>query len=212
MNRKLHNLQTLYETRVVAIVRASVSGNFIKAVEAMGEGGIKILEVSMTTPGALESIRQLSAHFGTGMIIGAGTVLDPETARLVIDAGAEFVFSPTLNRDTIDLCKRYSKIVIPGAFSPTEILRAWEWGADMVKVFPAKELSPAFIKAVKAPLPQVDLIAVGGVDMDNAADFIKAGCSAVGIGSSLVRKELIEQERYGELRELSKKLVERLSV
>lgn len=208
--KKRKNLDVLYESKVIAIVRAEKSGKFEQAVEAMLAGGIRILEVSMTTPGAMEIIRNLAGRFEGKVILGAGTVLDSETARLAIDAGAEFIFAPTLDRGTIEMCRRYSKIIIPGALTPTEILTAWQWGADLVKVFPAYEMSPSYIKSVKAPLPQVDMIAVGGVNLENAADFIGAGCSAVGIGSSLVKKELIEEERFGELTKLSRELVTRL--
>ncbi len=210
MNKKLENLKKLYESKVVAIIRADEPDKLLKAVEALEKGGIPVIEISMTTPGALEAIRRVAESFGGGVFVGAGTVLDPETARHAILAGAEFVFAPTSNRETIALCKRYSKIVIPGAFSPTEILTAWEWGADLVKVFPAHEVGASFFKAVKAPLPQVDLIAVGGVNLENAADFIAAGASAVGIGSSLVKKEILKENRFGELTELAKKLVGKL--
>lgn len=207
MNKKLEHLGKLYESRVVAIIRADEPDKLLKAVEALEKGGIPVIEISMTTPGALEAIRRVSESFGDGVIVGAGTVLDPETARQAILSGADFVFAPTLSRETIALCKRYSKIVIPGAFSPTEILQAWEWGADLVKVFPAHEVGANFFKAVKAPLPQVDLIAVGGVDLENAKDFIRAGASAVGMGSALVRKEFLKEDRFAELTELSKRLV-----
>ena len=137
-----------------------------------------------------------------------GTVLDAETARMVIDVGAEFVFSPVLKPEMIEICRRYSKIAIPGAFTPTEILNAWECGADLVKVFPTSQVGPSYIKAVKAPLPQIDLLAVGGVDLDNAKDFINAGCSAVGVGSSLVKKQFLKDNNFKALTKLAAKYIE----
>jgi 2-dehydro-3-deoxyphosphogluconate aldolase / (4S)-4-hydroxy-2-oxoglutarate aldolase len=176
----------------VPIIRTDNSQAAVQVAGAIRDGGAPLLEITLTVPGALDSIKEIVAAFGDTVIVGAGTILDCETARLAILAGADFIVAPTLNEATIRLCHRYSKIVMPGALTPTEILQAWELGADFVKVFPADALGgPAYIKAVKAPLPQVDMIPTGGVDLDTAADFIRAGASAVGVGSALVHKQII---------------------
>jgi 2-dehydro-3-deoxyphosphogluconate aldolase/(4S)-4-hydroxy-2-oxoglutarate aldolase len=140
----------------------------------------------MTTPGALDAIRDLTGAFGARVVLGAGTVLDAETARAAIAAGARFIVSPTLSEPVIETCRRHGVASIPGAYTPTEILAAWEMGADLVKVFPARSLGPQYIRDVLAPLPQVRLVPTGGVDLDNAAAFIAAGAAAVAIGGSLV--------------------------
>ena len=164
----------------------------LAAADAVLAGGVNAIEVTMTTPGALEVIEQATAKYGADVIFGAGSVLDPETARAVILAGAQFVIAPTLNLKTIEVCKRYSVPVIPGAYTPTEILTAWEAGADMVKVFPASAGGPAYIKAVKAPLPQIRLVPVGGVDLNTTADFIRAGADVVGVGGALINQRLLD--------------------
>lgn len=153
----------------------------------------------MTTPGALSVVEQAVSQFGEQVLFGAGSVLDPETARLAILAGAQFVVSPALNLDTIEMCKRYSVPVIPGAYTPTEILTAWEHGADIVKVFPASVGGPAYIKAIKAPLPQVRLAAVGGVTVENTAQFFSAGIDVVGVGAELVNARLLESGAFDEI-------------
>lgn len=208
MEKKTHLLELVKHTRVIAIIRAKDSAQLINVVAALREGGIRLIEVSMTTPNALKVIEEAVQAFGHEAAIGAGTVLDAETARLVINAGAEFVFSPVFKPEMIEICRRYSKIAIPGAFTPTEILNAWECGADLVKIFPTSQVGPSYIKAVKAPLPQIDVIAVGGVDLDNAQTFIKAGCSAVGVGSSLVKKEFLEENNFKALTDLARRYVE----
>ncbi len=153
----------------------------------------------MTTPGALRVVEQATARYGKEVLFGAGSVLDAETARAAILAGAQFVVGPTLDLPTIELCKRYSVTVIPGAYTPTEILTAWQAGADMVKVFPAEVGGPGYLKAIKAPLPQVSLVPVGGVDLDTAADFIRAGAAALGVGSALINQKLLDEGNVAEL-------------
>ena len=153
----------------------------------------------MTTPGALNVISQAVTRYGTDVLFGAGSVLDPESARAAILAGAQFVVCPTLNLETIKLCKRYSVPVMPGAYTPTEILTAWEAGADIVKVFPASVGGPEYIRAVKAPLPQVKLMPVGGVDLDTTADFVRAGCEVVAVGSALVNQKLLDARDFDTL-------------
>ncbi|MEW6566926.1 MAG: bifunctional 4-hydroxy-2-oxoglutarate aldolase/2-dehydro-3-deoxy-phosphogluconate aldolase [Chloroflexota bacterium] len=187
------------ERGVIAIMRASSSDQLLAAADAILAGGVNAIEVTMTTPGALRVVEQAIARYGQDVLFGAGSVLDPETARAAILAGAQFVVGPTLNLRTIDVCKRYAVTVIPGAYTPTEILTAWEAGADMVKVFPADVGGPAYLKAIKAPLPQISLVPVGGVDLDTAADFIRAGAAALGVGSALINQKLLDEGDFAEL-------------
>lgn len=188
----LTTLDRLYECGVVAIMRAKSSHQLLDAARAVLAGGVTAIEVTMTTPGALDVIHRAAADFGSGVVFGAGSVLDPETARAAILSGAQFVVCPTFNPKTVELCLRYSIPVMPGAYTPTEILNAWEAGASVVKVFPASVGGPAYIKAVKAPLPQVRLAAVGGVEVGNTADFIRLGCDMVGVGGELVSQKLLD--------------------
>ena len=207
MKEKIINL--LNETKIISIIRAESSEELLNVAKALKEGGIKFIEVTMTTPGALKAIEEFCGEM-EDVIIGVGSVLDPETARLSILSGAEFIVTPTLNFDVIKMCKRYSKVVIPGAFTPTEIINAWEAGADFVKVFPASVGGPSYIKAIKAPLPQVNLIPVGGVNIDNISDFIKAGASAVAVGSQLVKKEFLKKKNFEAIKNLAKEFVEKI--
>src|SRR3954468_19579384 len=178
-------LQRIREIGVVPVVRASSRQQALQLVEALREGGIDVIELTMTVPGAVEIIRELSK--AGGAIIGAGTVLDAETARACILAGAQFVVSPATDEATITLCRTYGVPIMAGALTPTEVVRAWRAGSDMVKIFPCGAVGGAsYLKALKAPLPQIELIPTGGVSLDTAADFIKAGASAVGAGADLV--------------------------
>jgi len=185
-------LNQILDTGVVAIMRASSSDQLLSAAEAILEGGVSAIEVTMTTPNAMEVIRQATAKFGSQVLFGVGTVLDSETARAAILAGAQFVVCPTLNLGTIQICNRYSVPVMPGAYTPTEILTAWEAGADVVKVFPASVGGPDFIKALRGPLPHIRLAAVGGVNVNTTADFFRAGVSVVGVGGELVNQKLLD--------------------
>jgi 2-dehydro-3-deoxyphosphogluconate aldolase/(4S)-4-hydroxy-2-oxoglutarate aldolase len=194
--KKEKNLEIIMETGVIAIIRAKTSGELLEAAEAIRDGGLKVIEVTMTTPGALEVIKEATRKFGDEVLFGAGTVLDPETARAAILAGAEFIVAPTLNPKTIQLCRRYSKMVIPGCFSPTEILTSWELGADFVKIFPADIGGPAYVKTILAPLPQVHLIPTGGVTPETTGPFLKAGAVAVAAGSSLVNQEILDTKNF----------------
>jgi 2-dehydro-3-deoxyphosphogluconate aldolase/(4S)-4-hydroxy-2-oxoglutarate aldolase len=194
-------LELIMESGVVAIMRAKSSDQLLAAADAILDGGVRAIEVTMTTPGALDVIHQATSKLSDDVLFGAGTVLDPESARASILAGAQFIVCPTLNLETIRICNRYSIPVMPGAFTPTEILTAWEAGATMVKVFPASVGGPGYIKAVKAPLPQVKLTAVGGVDLGNCADFIRAGCEVVGIGGELVNQKLLDARDFATITE-----------
>jgi 2-dehydro-3-deoxyphosphogluconate aldolase/(4S)-4-hydroxy-2-oxoglutarate aldolase len=194
---------------LVPVVRAQSAEEASQAIDAIREGGIDVLEVTMTVPDAVPLIAQVVKRFGKDAVIGAGTVLDAETARAVILAGAQFVVTPTLKAETIACCKRYGVPVFPGALTPTEVLTAWEAGADMVKVFPCSALGGAsYIKALKAPLPQVDLVPTGGVNLETAADFIKAGSSALGVGADLVDLKALRAGKAAVVTERARKLVE----
>lgn len=181
--------ESIRETGIVAIMRASSPDQLLAAADAIKAGGVNAIEVTMTTPGALKVIEQATLKYGEEVIFGVGSVLDPETARAAILAGARFVVCPTLKLSTIEMCHRYDIPVVPGAFTPTEVLTAWEAGADMVKVFPSSVGGPAYIKALKGPLPQVRLVPVGGVNLDTTADFIRAGAEVVGVGGSLINQK-----------------------
>jgi 2-dehydro-3-deoxyphosphogluconate aldolase/(4S)-4-hydroxy-2-oxoglutarate aldolase len=194
MAEKESCLRLIVETGVVAVVRVDSSEQLLDVVQAVAEGGVKCVEVTMTTPNALQVISDTSKRFGEDILIGVGSVLDAETARMAILAGAEFVVGPALNHELISMCRRYGRVVIPGAFTPTEIVEAWQSGADLVKVFPASLGGPNLIKALKGPLPQIPLVPTGGVTADNAGDFIQAGAAAVAAGTSLVSNELVKKK------------------
>ena len=196
---KRTKLDIIHQTGVIAIMRAQSSEQLIAAADAIKAGGVRVIEVTMTTPGALDIIAQASRKYGDEVLFGAGSVLDAETARTAILAGAGFVVAPTLNLDVIGLCNRYSIPVVPGCYTPTEMLIAWEAGADMVKLFPASVGGPALIKAILAPLPQLNIVPVGGVNLDTAADFIRNGAAALGVGSSLVNQSLLNAGDMAEL-------------
>jgi len=202
------HIRIIEQGGVIAIVRFDRSEELIRVARAVQAGGVRVIEFTLTTPNALQIIEQSVREFGNDVLLGAGTVLDAETARAAILAGAEFIVAPTLNPAVIEVCRRYSKVVIPGAFTPTEILTAWECGADFVKVFPAEFGGAAYFKAVRAPLPQVKLIPVGGVSLETAGDFIKAGASAVAVGGNLVKKSAIAAKRFDELTDLARGFVD----
>jgi len=194
---------------LIPVVRTTEAAQAIAVADALQRGGAPIIEITMTVPGALQVLEQLSKTVSEGVVLGAGTVLDGKTARLAILAGAQFIVAPTLDEETIRVCNRYAKVVVPGALTPTEILRAWEMGADFVKVFPADSVGgPGYIKAVKAPLPQVELVPTGGVDIRTAPEFIKAGATAVGAGSSLVDKKIIAEGDYERLVEKTREFLQ----
>ena len=202
-------LSQLIHNKIVAIVRLDSGEELMKVTEALKAGGISAIEFTLTTPGALDMIAQTRSVFGDSVLLGAGTVLDSETARAAILAGAEFIVTPATNFETIKLCKRYGKPVMPGALTPTEILNAWEAGADFVKVFPVSSMCGAdYIKAVSAPLPQVRLAPTGGISADNAASFIKAGATALGVGGKLVDKGVVARKDWAAITAEAKKLVE----
>ena len=192
---------------MIAIMRTKSSEQLLRAADAIREGGLYVIEVTMTTPGALSIIEQAVSRYGEDVLFGAGTVLDAESARAAILSGAQFVVSPSFKPALVEVCRRYSIPVMPGAYTPTEILTAWECGADMVKVFPAGIGGPSLIRALKAPLPQIELVPVGGVNRDTIADFIQAGAAAVGVGSALINQKLLEAGDFGALTERARQLV-----
>jgi 2-dehydro-3-deoxyphosphogluconate aldolase / (4S)-4-hydroxy-2-oxoglutarate aldolase len=180
-------VERIREIGLVPVVRAGSADEALAAVEAIRAGGIPILEITLTVPGAVKVIEELTRRAGNEVLIGAGTVLDAATARQCIDAGAKFIVSPALDIPTIDACLELNVPVFPGALTPTEILTAWKAGASAVKVFPANAMGgAAYLKSIRAPLPQIELLPTGGVNLSNAADFIKAGAIALGIGADLV--------------------------
>ena len=183
---KLKILERIMESGVVAVVRAENAEQAKKIADACIKGGVPAIEITFTVPGAVEVIKELAAAYPSGeLILGAGTVLDPETARLAILAGAQYVVCPSLNVETVKLCNRYQVPCMPGAQTIKEIIDAMEAGADIIKVFPGEVLGATFVKAVKGPLPQAPLMPTGGVSLDNVTDWIKAGCVAVGVGGNL---------------------------
>lgn len=200
-------LQTMIETGVVAVIRVDNAAELLDTAIALNRGGVKALEITMTSPGALPAISEAAQKLGPEAIIGVGSVLDPETARMAILAGARFVVSPVLKREIIEMCHRYSIPCIAGAFTPTEILTAWEAGADVVKVFPATKLGPSYFKDLLGPMPQVRLTPTGGVNLETAGEFIKAGACFVGVGSALVSKKLIAEKNWAEMGALAAKFI-----
>lgn len=189
-------LQTIEATGVVAVIRLRDPELLHGVVDALMAGGVRALEITMTVPRAVELIAQLAPSLPPEFILGAGTVLNAATARDVIAAGARFVVSPVFKREVIDVCREHDVVSAPGCFSPTEILAAWEAGADVVKVFPATALGPGYFKDVLAPLPQVKLMPTGGVTKDNAGDWIKAGAVALGVGTAMLDAKAVDERRF----------------
>lgn len=208
MDDKEKNLQDIIDCGVVAIVRVGSAQEAVEVCGAIAKGGVKSIEVTMTVPGAIDAIKEFKSAMKGEVLVGAGTVLDPETARAVILAGAEFVVSPNLNLKVIEVCHRYGKIVIPGTLTPTEILTAWEAGADIVKVFPAGALGPGYLRDIKGPFPQIRLTPTGGVNLENTPDFIRAGAVAVSVGTSLVDRKAVSERRYDIITENARRFVE----
>lgn len=179
---------------LVPVVRASSADEAMQAIEAIKAGGVNVLEITMTVPGAVRVIEKVADKYGSDVLVGAGTVLDPETARACLIAGAQFIISPALNLATIELCHRYSAPICPGVLTPTEVITAWSAGVDFVKVFPCGSVGGAsYVKNLKGPFPQVKIIPTGGVSLTTAADFIKAGAAALGVGTDLVDVKAIRE-------------------
>src|SRR6266851_7232071 len=182
---------------IVPVVRTATAEGAIKAIEAIYRGGIRAAEITMTVPGAIHALEKVADQFGDKIVLGAGTVLDPETARACMLAGAEFFVTPSLKISTIEMVKRYSKVICPGALTPTEVLTAWEAGADVVKVFPCGNVGGAkYIKSLRGPFPHIEMIPTGGVNLETIGDFLKAGACACGVGSELVDAATIKAGKY----------------
>jgi len=205
--RRADCVATIQRLRVVAVIRMKDPARLRAVVDAIAEGGVRAIEVTMTVPGAIELIRTLASSLPDDILLGAGTVTDAATARAVIDAGARYVVSPVFRREVIAACHERDVAVAPGCFTPTEILDAHDCGADIIKVFPATALGPQYIKDVRAPLPQVRLMPTGGVSLDNAGDWIRAGAVAVGVGSALLDTKAIEEGRFEVLTANARRIV-----
>jgi 2-dehydro-3-deoxyphosphogluconate aldolase/(4S)-4-hydroxy-2-oxoglutarate aldolase len=197
-------LGAMIDIGIVPVVRTTSAESAILAIEAIYNGGIRAAEITMTVPGAVKALEKVAGKFGDKIVLGAGTVLDPETARICTLAGAEFFVTPSLKLATIEMARRYSKAICTGALTPTEVLTAWEAGSDIVKVFPAGAVGgPKYIKALKGPLPQVDMVPTGGVNLETAGEFLKAGACAVAVGGELVDPKLIKANKYEEMTKLA---------
>ena len=200
-------IEQVNKHRIVAIIRTDSIDELERTVESLYKGGIRIVEITLNTPGALEGISSLQNKY-PDLVIGAGTVLDPESARQSILAGASFLLAPTLKESTISMANRYNTFIVPGVLTPTEALTAYEYGARMIKIFPARSVGSKYITDLKGPLSQIDIMAVGGISLDNAEEFLKAGSSALGIGSSLVDNKLVKQGEFGEIEKRARDFVE----
>ena len=196
-------LDRILEGGIVAVIRSESPDQLVQVVRALAEGGVTADEITFTVPDAIEVIRRVRMEMGDSIVLGAGSVLDPETARAALLAGAEYIVGPALNLDVIRLCRRYDKVVMPGAFTPTEVVSAWEAGADVVKIFPSDIGGPSYIKALRGPLPQVRMMPTGGVNLATAEDFLRAGACCLGIGGSLVEPRAVASGDFGRLRDLA---------
>jgi 2-dehydro-3-deoxyphosphogluconate aldolase/(4S)-4-hydroxy-2-oxoglutarate aldolase len=202
-------ISAIREIGIVPVVRTPTAESALKSIEAIYEGGIRAAEVTMTVPGAIKVLEKLADTFGDKMVLGAGTVLDPETCRACMLAGAEFFVTPATRLSTIEMARRYAKPICPGALTPTEVLTAWEAGADFVKVFPCDNVGGAkYIKALKGPFPQIEMIPTGGVSLITAADFLKAGSAAVAVGGELVDAKTIKEGKYEVFTERARQFLE----
>ncbi|MCF7886119.1 MAG: bifunctional 4-hydroxy-2-oxoglutarate aldolase/2-dehydro-3-deoxy-phosphogluconate aldolase [Candidatus Marinimicrobia bacterium] len=204
---KEKTLQKIENSGLVAVIRLQNEDKLANIIEALSDGGVKSLEITMTTPGAIKIIDNITDQLEDDFIVGVGSVLDSETAVAAIHAGAEFVVSPILKEEIIQAAHRYGKVVVPGAFSPNEAIRAWEMGADVVKIFPASNLGPKYLKNIHGPMPQIKLSPTGGVNKENAADYIKYGASFLGVGSALLDKDMIKNNDWDALKNNAQKFI-----
>ena len=207
---KAQVLERLLASKAIAVIRMTDAAKLAKAAAALRKGGVMALEVTMTVPGAVEIIRTMARDKEPGVLIGAGTVLDAGTASDVIAAGADFVVSPVMDTDMVRACREAEVLVVPGAFTPTEIVAAWRAGADIVKVFPATSLGPQFFRDLRGPLPHIRLMPTGGVSLENAREFIAAGACCVGIGTALLDRKTIDADDWEALASRARRLVESL--
>ncbi|MFP4028219.1 MAG: bifunctional 4-hydroxy-2-oxoglutarate aldolase/2-dehydro-3-deoxy-phosphogluconate aldolase [Candidatus Brocadiia bacterium] len=208
--KRFEQIQRMLKTAFFAVIRADSSEQLIEVGWALKEGGCDLIEVTMTTPDALSVIDKTVAELGEDVIVGAGSVLDAETARAAILNGAEYVVSPITDLDMIEMAHRYDKPAVPGAYTPTEALDAYKAGADFVKIFPASIGGPKYIKAIKAPMPQLSLVPTGGVNLDNILDFLEAGADACGVGSALVKKDALKEGDMDEIQRTAAAFMEKV--
>jgi len=202
------NLARVLDCGIVSVIRAGSGERLGDVAEALLAGGVEVLEVTFTIPGALRVLEQLADRLGDRALIGAGTILDTETARAAMLAGAEFIVSPTTNLDVIEISRRYGKLVMPGAMTPTEVVSAWQAGADIVKIFPSDVGGPKHLKALRGPLPQVRMMPTGGVNLETAAEFLRAGACALGVGGSLVEAKAVESGDMARIESLARQFVQ----
>jgi len=208
----MKDLQGILDVGVIAIGGVASAEQAVEVCGAVARGGVKAIEVTMTVPGAIDAIKEFKKTATDDILLGAGTVLDPETARTVILAGADFIVSPNLNVDVIKMAHRYGKVVIPGTFTATEILAAWDAGADIVKVFPAGVVGPQYLKDIKGPLPQIRLTPTGGVTLDNAPEFIRAGAACISVATALVDKKALAEKKFDVISEKARQFIEAVKV
>jgi 2-dehydro-3-deoxyphosphogluconate aldolase / (4S)-4-hydroxy-2-oxoglutarate aldolase len=202
-------LSSITEVGVMPVIRTTTAEEAILAVEATYRGGMRAMEITMTVPGAIRALEKVADRFGDQVVLGAGTVLDPETARACMLAGAEFFVTPSLKVSTIEMAKRYSKVICPGALTPTEVLTAWEAGADAVKVFPCGNVGgPKYIKALRGPFPHIDLIPTGGVNLETAGEFLKVGACAVAVGGELIDSKNLKEKRFDLIEEKARQYID----
>lgn len=201
MHNKINVINSLIKNKIIAIVRSIENDKVINVARALYDGGIRMLEVTFNTEGAAEMIKTIKDHLGNDILVGAGTVLDSETAKTAIDVGAEFILSPSLDKDTITICNRYGVLPIPGITTPTEAVKAMQWGAEILKFFPAGVLGPDYVRNILGPLNHSQIIAVGGINRNNASDFLSAGCIGLGVGGALVNNNLIAENNYKTIKE-----------
>ncbi len=204
---KSDDLSRVLRSGIVAVIRASSGELLTDVAEALLAGGVEVMEVTFTVPGAVRVLERVADRLGSRVLLGAGTVLDAETARIALLSGAEFIVSPSTNVDVIRLCRRYDKLVMPGALTPTEVVTAWEAGADIVKIFPSDITGPPYLRALHGPLPQVRLMPTGGVNLESAAAFLRAGACALGVGGSLVESKAVEAGDMARIESLAKQFV-----
>lgn len=212
MASKEEVLERIHRAGVISIFRVEAPEGCIPAMDALVEGGLKVFEVTITTPGAVEVISEARKKYGSDAIVGAGTVIDRAGAEQVASAGAQFIISPSLDRDVVEFCTSKGIVSCPGTFTATEIVQAWKWGADLIKVFPISQVGPGYIKAIRAPLPQARLVPTGGIDASNLGDYLAAGAFAVGIGGGLVPARAIAEGRYGEITKAAAAVVEAVNM
>ncbi|MBB74125.1 MAG: 2-dehydro-3-deoxyphosphogluconate aldolase [Planctomycetaceae bacterium] len=205
---KSDDLERIIDSGIVAVMRAQSGEKLVDVAEALLAGGVKVMEVTFTVPNALRVLEEVADRMGDRILLGAGTVLDPETARIAILAGAQFIVSPATDPEVIQLCRRYDKIVLPGAFTPTEVVQAWQAGADIVKVFPSDCVGPQYLKALRGPLPQVRLMPTGGVSLDTAEEFLRCGACALGVGGALVSSRAVADGDMASIESLARRYVD----